>query len=139
MNTESIQADCSQIKRALMIAGVLIGVSAMLSLLSPEHLSSDLASRALGVLLGGVTVWYANAAPKALRPLVEMRCDPVAEQSMRRFAGWSIAVGGILYALAWAAAPIGIARLLSIALLGTALLLVVVRFGWGMSRGITRP
>lgn len=138
MKSEPSRTGRTSLTQALIVAALLIGASALLALLSPEHISSDLARRTLGVLLGGITVWYANAVPKALSPLVQMRCDPAAEQSMRRFTGWSIAVGGMLFALAWAAAPMQIARMLSVSLLGTALLLVVVRLGWGLSSRVAR-
>ena len=86
---------------------------------------------ACGVLLGAVVTIYANEAPKALTPLLRMRCDPVAEQAMRRFTGWSLALGGIGYAGAWLFAPIGSASTIAICLLGASMVLVVARFVWG--------
>jgi hypothetical protein len=64
-----------------------------------------------------------------------MRGDPVAEQAMRRFTGWSLVLGGTAYAVAWVIAPLENANVLSASLLGAALLLVVARFAWGMTRG----
>ena len=40
-------------------------------------------------LLMGPSSGLARTLPKSLTPLVQMRCDPAAEQALRRFAGWS--------------------------------------------------
>lgn len=73
--------------------------------------------------------------PKALTPFARLRCDPEKEQSPRRFTGWALVLGGLGYATAWMFAPIASARLLAIAALGSALLLVVVRYGLVMGHG----
>jgi hypothetical protein len=67
--------------------------------------------------------------PKALTPLASLRCDLATEQALRRFAGWALVLGGLGYASAWLVAPIESARYWAIAALGSALLLVVVRYG----------
>lgn len=135
MTTNRSQALRVSIPHGLILAGLLLAVSVALKLLSPDHLSPELARRLLGVLMGTVVVVYANAVPKALSPLIRMRCDPVAEQAMRRFAGWSLALGGAAYAVAWVIAPLKDANVLAATLLGAALLLVVARLAWGMARG----
>lgn len=95
----------------------------------------DLARRLWGVLLGAVVIVYANAAPKTLPPLARMRCDPAAEQALRRFTGWALVAGGLGYAAAWLFAPLQSARLLAAGSLGGALLLVVLRYGWTLGTG----
>ena len=75
-----------------------------------------------------------NAVPKAFVPLLHLGCDPVAEQAMRRFAGWALALGGAAYAVAWAIAPLSAANMIAAILLGTALLLIIVRLALVMSR-----
>jgi hypothetical protein len=128
MTTDRSQASRAAISRALIVAGGLIGITMGLKLLAPAHLSQDTARRILGVLLGAVVVVYANAIPKALSPLVQMLCEPATEQALRRFTGWSLVLGGAAYAVAWAVAPLTYANVLATSLLGTALLLVVLRF-----------
>jgi hypothetical protein len=120
--------------RALIIAGLFLGSSLALRLLSPDHLSADLARRWLGVLTGLVLVVYANALPKELSPLARMRCDPAAEQAMRRFAGWALTLGGGAYAMAWLVAPLDRANPIAVGLLGTSLVLVVGRLTWSIAR-----
>jgi hypothetical protein len=126
--TNQFPASRDGIQRGLINASFIILIAVALKLLSPDHISPDLATRLLGVLLGAVVTIYANDAPKALTPLLRMRCDPVAEQAMRRFTGWSLALGGIGYAAAWIFAPIDSASTIAICLLGASMLLVVARF-----------
>lgn len=121
--------------RGLIIAGLFLGAAVAIRLLSPEHLSHDLGQRLLGVMMGLVVAFYANAVPKALSPLILMRCDPAAEQAMRRFTGWSLTLGGAAYAVTWLIAPVPIAKVLSTSLLGVALLLVVARVGLRIRKG----
>jgi len=122
----------SQIGRALIIAAGILAVSALLKLMSPEYISEELSRRLLGVLLGAAVLLYANAVPKALTPLARMRCNPATEQSLRRFTGWSLTLGGLMYALAWLFAPITSASTISAILLGPALLLAILRYAWAV-------
>lgn len=134
MTSNRLHAPTGPISRGLIIAGLLLAAAAALRLLSPGHLSPELADRLLGILMGAVVVIYANAVPKAFVPLLHLRCDPVAEQAMRRFAGWALAQGGAAYAVAWAIAPLSAANMIAAILLGTALLLIIVRLALVMSR-----
>lgn len=135
MTTNRSEASRVSISRGLIVAGLLLGVSLALKLLSPDHLSPELARRLLGVLIGAVVVVYANAVPKALTPLIQMRCDPAAEQATRRFSSWSLALGGAAYVVAWLIAPFESANVLAASLLGAALLLGGVRLTWAMAGG----
>jgi hypothetical protein len=126
------------ILRSLLVAAVLIGMSAMLRSLAPEYLSSDLARRLIQIVMGLFVVATANALPKTLTPLMQLRCDPAAEQAMRRFAGWTLALGGAGYVLTWMIVPIGIAPVLAKILLGSAVLLVIVRLARAKMRGQPR-
>jgi len=120
----------SPLTRSLITAALILVSSAALALASPAYLSADLAQRLFGIMLGAVVVLYANAIPKALIPLARMRCDPATEQGLRRFTGWALVLGGMGYATAWLFAPMTSAWILAIALLGTALLAVLLRYAW---------
>jgi hypothetical protein len=122
----------SPLVQALIGAALLLSLTAALTLLSPEYISTEFARRLLGVIMGCVVVLYANAVPKALTPLIRMRCSPAREQSIRRFYGWGLVLGGLGYAVAWLVAPLERANLLAAGLLGTALLAVVVRHLWAI-------
>lgn len=129
-----LQASRTSISRALIVAGLFLGVSLALTFLSPGHLSPEAASRSLGVLMGALVVVYSNAVPKALSPLVRIRCDPAAEQAIRRFTGWTLTMGGMAYMAVWLMAPYDIAAMLAASLLATALLVAIVRASWGRTR-----
>ena len=113
--------------RSVVAAALIIGASATLAWLAPSHISTEISHRLLGALLGAVVVFYSNAIPKALVSRARLRCPPAAEQAARRFAGWSLVLGGLGYMLAWLLAPIGMANLIAGVLLGAALLLAVLR------------
>lgn len=118
----------SPIKHALIVAGLFLSVTAVLKLLSPDYVEADLARRLVGILMGCIVVLYANAVPKQLTPLAALRCSPAKEQSIRRFTGASLVVGGAGYALAWILAPVDSANVVGAAVLGCSLLLVAVRY-----------
>jgi hypothetical protein len=120
-------------RQALIVAALLIGGSLTLVLLTPDVISRDLARRLLGVMLGAFVVYYANAVPKVLPPL--LRSTAEAEQAMRRFTAWCIALGGVGYVAAWTIAPLEDANLIAVASLGSAVLIVVARAFYGRSRG----
>jgi hypothetical protein len=126
------------ILRALAGAALILGASAAVALWAPAHLEAELAQRVQGVIMGLVVVVFANAAPKTLTPLARLRCDPVAEQAVRRFAGWSLVLGGLGYALAWLAAPLAVANPLAITLLATGLVLALGRCAWARWGGPAR-
>ncbi len=113
--------------RSLLAAAAILAISATLSWLAPAHISSELSQRLLGALLGAVVVVYANAIPKLLVARAKLRCSPAQDQAARRFAGWSMVLGGVGYMLAWLVAPLAIAGLLGGAWLAIALLVAVLR------------
>ena len=112
---------------ALIMAGVFLQASIALKVMSPDLLSAELAHRLMGFLMGALVVFYANAVPKSLTPLVQMRCDPAAEQALRRFAGWSLALGGASFAAASMFAPAESADAIAVSALAASVLLVVAR------------
>ena len=134
MTTNESQSSRASVVRGLIIAALLLGISVTLKMLSPEYLSPELARRLLGALLGLVVIVYANAVPKALSPLIRMRCDPAAEQAIRRFTGWTLALGGVAYAVAWMIAPLQYANALAGGLLAFAVMVVITRLVLGMAR-----
>jgi hypothetical protein len=113
--------------RSLLAAGVIIAISAALSWLAPAYISTELSQRLLGALLGAVVVVYSNAIPKMLVARARLRCTPAEDQAARRFAGWSLVLGGVGYMLAWLFAPLAIAALIGGAVLAAALLMAIVR------------
>ena len=112
--------------RGLAVAALLLLAALALRLLAPVHLAPEAAQRLVGALLGAVVVASSNAIPKALAPRLRFR-DPAAEQALRRFAGWSLTLGGLGYVLAWLLAPLEHANAAAGLVLAASLLAVVVR------------
>jgi hypothetical protein len=113
--------------RALFAATIVIAASAALNWAAPAYLSPAWALRLNGALLGCVVVFYANVIPKSLTSLVRLRCSPAAEQAARRFAGWSLVLGGLGYILAMLLAPLSSMYLIGGAVLAVALAAAVLR------------
>ncbi len=111
--------------RSLCAAAAILGVSAALAWASPEYLSDDTARRLLGVLLGAVVMVYSNAIPKLLA--ARTRCSPAQDQAARRFAGWSLVLGGLAYMLAWIFLPLALAPVLGGGALALGLGLAILR------------
>jgi hypothetical protein len=130
MMTKPLHGSRDSLARPLLFAGLFLLAAVALALLVPEYLSRDLWLRLLGVLMGTMVVIYANAAPKRLPSLLRLRCDPATEQSIRRFAGWSLTFGGVGYAAAWVFAPVSFANPIAMITLASALLLVFGRVAW---------
>jgi hypothetical protein len=133
MTTNESHTSRDSISRGLIVAAFLIGAAYALKRLTPDPVSPALASRLVGVLMGAMVVFFANDVPKALSPLTRMRCDPATEQSIRRFTGWSLALGGLAYMLASLLAPLESAPVIAAGLLGASVLLVLVRLGRAMA------
>lgn len=113
--------------RAVLAAALIIGISAALAWLAPRYISTETSHRLLGALLGSVVVVYANAIPKLLVRRQGGAAHCAADQAARRFAGWSIVLGGIGYMLAWLLAPIGSAALIGGSVLATCVLVALAR------------
>jgi len=116
------------IRRALSLAAAFLALSAIANTLSPAYLPADAMQRLVGAATGALATYYGNAAAKQLPPLGAMRLDPVVEQAVRRFTAWSITLGGMAYTLAWLVAPQAHANVVAATALGSAVLLVTVRW-----------
>lgn len=117
----------SPITRALAGAAFILAASALLRWAAPEYLDAEMAARLTGVLLGFVVVVYANAIPKSLVVLARLRCNPANEQAARRFAGWSLVLGGLGYMAASLLAPLASMHLVGGAILAVALAAAILR------------
>lgn len=118
------------VRNALFIAGAMIGLSLIVVFADKAgYIGDETGKRVIQVAIGLMVVYFSNLAPKTLEPLSEGR-DPARVQALQRFTGWALVLGGLGYALAWMVAPIEHAAIISMAILGSALLLVVARCFW---------
>ena len=121
------------IRSALLMAAALIALSLVVSYLDDTgRLGEEASQRTIQVAIGLLLVFVANRAPKTLEPLRD-RCDPGAVQSLQRFSGWMLVVGGLGYAVVWLVAPIDHARISAIAILATCVLIVLARVVWTLA------
>lgn len=119
------------IKTGLITAALMIGGSFLLVALMHAGLvhgdRNEISTRGINVLIGLMTVGLAsNGAKQLRRRLADLR-DPALEQSLRRFSSWTLVIGGLIYAVAWLAAPFDLAFYVSVAGLGGSVLLVIGR------------
>ena len=113
------------LRRSLLIAAVYLLTAVTLNALGQRHvISAETIERLMGVLMGTVVIISANAIPKRLVPLARLSCEPAREQTLRRFGGRVLFLGGLGYTLAFALAPIAMASTLAICLLAPAVIAV---------------
>ena len=109
------------IRRALAVAALyLLAALVLTQLRLHQVIGAETVQRLMGVLMGTVVIATANLIPKRLVPLARVSCDPAREQTLRRFCGRVLVLGGLGYTLAYALAPIAIASTLAICLLAPA-------------------
>ena len=118
------------VRNAILIAGAMIFLTLLVvSADKAGYIGDATGKRVIKVAIGLLVVYFSNLAPKTLEPLSEGR-DPARVQALQRFTGWALVLGGLGYALAWLVVPIEHAAIVSMAILGSALLLVVARCLW---------
>ena len=86
---------------------------------------ADFARRASMVVVGMFFAATGNAMPKMLTPLSRMRCDPARVQAFQRLSGWIWVLAGLGYALAWVVLPLPLADSVSLAVIVSAMLLII--------------
>lgn len=118
-----------EIRRALFFAGLLLAFPLLFTLGGSLDLydtdDKTLASRSLGILMGGVLIFMGNYLPKRLAPLDNAKYDATKVQALQRFAGWAFVLAGIGYIAAWLILPTVPANIVAsgLTLFATALIL----------------
>jgi len=116
--------------KAQLIAGLIVAGACGLSYLAGHGFIAadkrEISTRGFNLTVALILVWWANLAPKRLKPLAQISGDPAIEQSVRHFTGITIVVGGLLSALVWLVAPFNLALPLEALAIGGALILVLL-------------
>ncbi len=117
-------------RRVIAWVGMLIAVGVSFQLaISVDLLDADwgpIARRIKGVIFGiGMVIW-GNYLPKGLSPW-RLEDEPFNWQRVHRFAGWVATLGGIALVMVWLVFPLERARLASVGLVGTCVVLVLWR------------
>lgn len=119
------------IRRALWTAGGLMGAALVLKWLSRDGvITGDVSQRLIQVAIGVVLVISGNVVPKQLDKLSDDGCEPSRVQARKRLAGWTFVLAGLAYAIIWIVAPIDRAPMISMCVVGGAVLLVLVPCLW---------
>lgn len=119
------------LRNALILAGLMLTVSlALATAVGADWIGSDAMERAQGVMMGLIVVVFSNLAPKTLEPLSASSCDPSRKQSLQRFSGWTLVLGGLGYALAWLVLPLEHAGVVAMVILASGVALVAARVAW---------
>ena len=79
------------------------------------------------IMLGAYLAVTGNAIPRMLPPTSSMPCGGARVQAFQRHAGWTWALCGLGYAMAWLALPIDVAGPISMALVATAMIVTIVQ------------
>jgi hypothetical protein len=79
------------------------------------------------VLVGAYLAMTGNAMPRMLPPTSSMPCGGARVQAFQRLAGWTWALCGLGFAMAWLALPIDAATPISMALVATAIVVTVTQ------------
>ena len=124
------------IGRSLVFAGLFLQASILVKSIGPSEFSHELSQRLLGFWMGVMVAYFGNSLPKE-RPSPACR-NSAAGQGLRRFAAWSITVGGLGFALLSAFAPYEDSGPLAVSFLGACLMLVVFRLASAW-RGPSNP
>jgi hypothetical protein len=129
------------------LSGILFGllfvvVALGLKWAAVHHIvSSDSPVRGIEVLMGLMIAFYGNAIPKTLQRFREGKGESGRLQSLRRTIGWLLTVGGLGFAAVWASAPLSEAAGWSMAVIGTAIGLIILSIVWThmTTRGTGQP
>jgi len=123
------------------LAGVIIMLSATLALLRAEEIISESAGDTLiGFVIGAVLIIIGNRMPKILPELGSIRCDPAAEQSLRRFSGWVFVFIGLGYIGAWVfLGEEHFGRWIAMSIVAIGAAVVILRAHWVVSHAVQTP
>jgi hypothetical protein len=120
---------------AIALAIAFLAVAAGLKLAESAGLvSADISQRTVQVIIGLGLAGFANMMPKRI---VSQRMSREAEgrmQTARRAGGWSLTVAGLAHAAIWAFAPVNIAAIASMTVVGVALALTIAYAVWACRR-----
>ena len=111
---------------AIVLALAFLAVAAGLKYAESVGLvAPDMAQRAVQVMIGLTLAGFANVMPKRLG---SQRLSLEAEarmQAARRVGGWSLTLAGLAHTLVWIFAPLNIAPVASMSVVGTGLAITI--------------
>jgi len=79
-----IKQPAPALRRDILIALALLATASAATLLPPAYVEAE--QRISGVMIGLIVMYYANAVPKKLNPLLMLK-DPARYDAQQRFTG----------------------------------------------------
>ena len=132
MRQEVVRDMRRQILGGLVAGTAIVGAALVLRLLHFQ--GGELKVRVINVIMGVFIVWLGNNLPKQSAHLTALARSPEQAQRLRRTAGSLLVAGGLLFSLAWLAAPMAWALPLSVAAVGGAVLVTMAQCVWASHR-----
>ena len=121
-----------QILGGLVAGAAIVGAALILRLLHVQ--GGELKVRVINIMMGIFIAWLGNNLPKQSAQLVAIVRSPEQAQRLRRTAGFLLLAGGLLFSLAWLAAPMTWALPLSVAAIAGAILVTMAQCVWASQR-----
>lgn len=127
----------ASIRDAALFAGVMmvIALGGKLAVILGVIHDATFTRRATNVLVGTLLLFMGNDIPKRLAPLSRAQCHGERAQGMQRLAGWTWALAGLGYAVAWLVLPTEVADPVSLGLVVSAMFATAAPILW---RGLGR-
>ncbi len=115
---------------AIALAAFILGSALALRYAeSAGAIGADDVRRAMQVLIGLMLAGYANLMPKQGRGVGSLAAQTRVQTALR-VGGWSLTLGGLIYAGLWAFAPLGIADTAGLFVIAAATLLTLGYAVW---------
>jgi len=118
----------------LAAAFIMVASLGMKLAVGADFVDDEVSKRVMGVVLGAFLVAIGNFIPKTGNKEPHMSCEST---ELRRFAGWTFVLAGLVYSIAWLVAPVELATVLATAIAGAAVAIVVVSAAWGWRTCVT--
>jgi hypothetical protein len=116
---------------AVAVAVVILGTAAAVRYAQGlDLIGSDAGRRTMQVTIGLILAAYSNMMPKDVGRWRASAAAAARAQSVLRVGGWSMTLAGLAYAGLWAFAPLGVADVVSTAVVAAALFITLGYGAW---------
>ena len=129
--SEQSAAERGFLTASVAAAGLIMALSFSKSLVTALGFDGGaILDRAVGIAVGLMLVAIGNTIPKVLSPLTAKRCAPAQVQSIKRLAGWTFTIAGLVCIAAWIFLPVAQATDWQQYSTMAAMAIVILRHAW---------
>jgi hypothetical protein len=117
---------------ALKLAAVMVGGALLLTLARKlGWIEAELVTRAYNVIMGLALAAYGNAMPKFMHEMPPRSIhEATLAQAVARVTSWAMTLAFLAWAALWAFAPLDVARIGGIAVVGTSAVVMIGFIAW---------